>query len=203
MTDAPMPPAPDRAAPPSRAPGRDRLLEAASRLFYREGINGVGVDRILAEAGVTRATMYRHFTGKEALVAAYLQSEDETIRGYFTAAEATGGPPRELLGRVVDAVADDVSRYHTRGCPFINAAAEFPDAASPVRQIVTAHRAWFRQTLTDLARAAGSPDPGATAAALVLLRDAALVGGYLDGVDVTAPAFVATARRVAGLDVSA
>lgn len=201
-TDAATPRDPDGDAPPPRAPGRERLLEAASRLFYREGINGVGVDRILVEAGVTRATMYRHFSGKEALVAAYLQAEDDTIRGYFAAAEAGGGTPRELLGRVVDAVADDVSRYHTRGCPFINAAAEFPDAASPVRHIVAAHRTWFRQTLTDLARAAGSPDPGATAAALVLLRDAALVGGYLDGVDVTAPAFVATARRVAGLDAS-
>ncbi|WP_076263644.1 TetR/AcrR family transcriptional regulator [Intrasporangium flavum] len=205
MTDAPhaaTPPAPDPGSQPSRAPGRDRLLEAASRLFYREGINGVGVDRILAEAGVTRATMYRHFTGKEALVAAYLQSEDATIRGYFTAAESGGRTARELLERVVDAVADDVSRYHTRGCPFINAAAEFPDAASPVRHIVTAHRTWFRQTLTDLARAAGSPDPEAMAAALVLLRDAALVGGYLDGVDVTAPAFVTTARGVAGLDAA-
>ena len=62
-----------------------------------------------------------------------------------------------------------------------------------------AHRAWFRETLADVVRAAGRPDPDATASALVLLRDAALVGGYLDGVDVTAPAFVATARQVAGL----
>ena len=69
-----------------------------------------------------------------------------------------------------------------------------------MRRIVTAHRTWFRQSLAELARAAGLPDPDAAAAALVLLRDAALVGGYLDGVEVTAPAFVATARQVAGLD---
>jgi len=185
----------------SRSPGRDRLLEAATRLFYREGINGVGVDRVLAEAGVTRATMYRHFAGKEALVAAYLESEDATIRGYFTTAKAEveGGTPTELLARVIDTIALDITRYHTRGCPFINAAAEFPDAESPVRHVVGAHRAWFRETLADVVRAAGRPDPDATASALVLLRDAALVGGYLDGVDVTAPAFVATARQVAGL----
>ena len=72
---------------------RDRLVETASRLFYAEGIKGVGVDRILAEAGVTRATMYRHFAGKEALVVAYLDREDATIRGYFDAATTAGGSP--------------------------------------------------------------------------------------------------------------
>ena len=184
----------------TRTPGRERLLAAAALLFYREGINGVGVDRILEEAGVTRATMYRHFAGKEALVVAYLESEDATLRGYFADAEADGGTPTELLGRVIDTIALDITSYHTRGCPFINAAAEFPDADSAVRRIVTAHRTWFRQSLAELARAAVLPDPEASAAALVLLRDAALVGGYLDGVEVTAPAFVATARQVAGLD---
>jgi AcrR family transcriptional regulator len=184
----------------TRTPGRERLLAAASRLFYREGINGVGVDRILEEAGVTRATMYRHFAGKEALVVAYLESEDATLRGYFADAEADGGTPTELLGRIIDTIALDITSYHTRGCPFVNAAAEFPDADSAVRRIVTAHRTWLRQSLSELARAAGLPDPEASAAALVLLRDAALVGGYLDGVEVTAPAFVATARQVAGLD---
>jgi len=184
----------------TRTPGRERLLAAASRLFYREGINGVGVDRILEEAGVTRATMYRHFAGKEALVAAYLESEDATLRGYVADAEADGGTPTELLGRVIDTIALDITSHHTRGCPFINAAAEFPDADSAVRRIVTAHRTWFRQSLVELARAAELPDPEASAAALVLLRDAALVGGYLDGIEVTAPAFVATARQVAGLD---
>jgi len=184
----------------TRTPGRERLLAAASHLFYREGINGVGVDRILEEAGVTRATMYRHFAGKEALVAAYLEAEDVTLRGYFADAEAEGGTPTQLLGRVIDTIALDITNYHTRGCPFINAAAEFPDADSPVRHVVAAHRSWFRQALAELARAAGLPDPEASAAALVLLRDAALVGGYLDGVEVTAPAFVTTARQVAGLD---
>ncbi|MGO4359077.1 TetR/AcrR family transcriptional regulator [Terrabacter sp. RAF57] len=184
----------------TRTPGRERLLAAASRLFYREGIKGVGVDRILEEAGVTRATMYRHFAGKEALVVAYLESEDATLRGYFADAEADGGTPTELLGRIIDTIALDITSYHTRGCPFVNAAAEFPDADSAVRRIVTAHRTWLRQSLSELARAAGLPDPEASAAALVLLRDAALVGGYLDGVEVTAPAFVATARQVAGLD---
>jgi AcrR family transcriptional regulator len=178
-------------------------LATASELFYREGIHSVGVDRLLSEAGVTRATMYRHFTGKEALVAAYLRAEDATLRGYFEQARAAGGTPTELLGRVIDTIAADVTRYHTRGCPFINAAAEFPDPDSEIRQVVAGHRTWFRTTLEEVAEGAGLPRPQSAAAALVLLRDAALVGGYLDGVEVTAPAFVATARAVVGLDGAA
>lgn len=182
---------------PTNAP-RERLLETAATLFYNEGIKGVGVDRILAEAGVTRATMYRHFPGKEALVAAYLQREDAVIRGYFDAAAAQGGTPTRLLEAVVDGIAEDARRYHRRGCPFINAAAEYPDSDGDIRAIVARHRAWFRETLTALCRAAGVPRPTQAAAALVLLRDAALVGVYLDGDGVTTT-FRRTARTVLGL----
>jgi AcrR family transcriptional regulator len=181
---------------------RERLLRTAAGLFYREGINGVGVDRVLAEAGVTRATMYRHFPGKEALVTAYLDLEDATIRQLFADAAAGGGTPGELLEAVIEGIALDATRLHTRGCPFINASAEFPDPASPVRAVVRRHRDWFRQTLTEIASAAGAVDPEQVAASLVLLRDAMLVGGYLDGglpgVSV-ADTFRATARQVAGL----
>lgn len=175
---------------------RDRLLDTASGIFYREGIHGVGVDRILDEAGVTRATMYRHFAGKEALVVAYLDREDEAIRGYFAAAAHPDLGPRELLGGVVEGIAEDIERRHTRGCPFINAAAEFPDADSPVREVVARHRDWFRSTLRDLAAGAGLADADAVADSLVLLRDAALVGGYLDGSSRVSESFMRSARAV-------
>lgn len=176
---------------------RERLLRTAATLFYREGIHGVGVDRVLAEAGVTRATMYRHFPGKEALVVAYLDLEDATIRQLFADAVAAGGTPTELLDAVVEGIAQDATRLHTRGCPFINASAEYPDPDSPVRAVVRRHRAWFRQALTDVAAGAGVADPEQAAAALVLLRDAMLVGGYLDGESV-ADTFRSTARTVMG-----
>lgn len=178
---------------------RDRLVETASRLFYAEGIKGVGVDRILAEAGVTRATMYRHFAGKEALVVAYLDREDATIRGYFDAATTAGGSPGALLGAVIEGIATDATRYHTRGCPFINAAAEYPDPDGSVRQVVRRHREWFRASLSALCDAAGIADSDTAAAELVLLRDAALVGVYLDG-DGVMTAFRSAARRSVGLD---
>lgn len=178
---------------------RERLLRTASELFYREGIHSVGVDRIIGEAGVTRATFYRHFPSKEDLVEAYLGVEDANIKAAFAAAEASGAAPREMLGLVIEGLADDVSRHHTRGCPFINAAAEYPDPESGVRRAVDAHRGWFRGELEHLLAAAESDAPAETAGELVLLRDAAMVGGYLDGWERVRPAFIAAATRTAGL----
>ena len=186
-----------RITPDGASIPRERLLRTASELFYREGIHAVGVDRIIAEAGVTRATFYRHFPSKEDLVEAYLGVEDANIRAALEGAEAAVEDPEALLALVVESLAEDVARHHTRGCPFINAAAEYPDPASGVRIAVGTHRAWFRGALERLLGAAGSPDPAAAAGELVLLRDAAMVGGYLDGWDVVRPAFVASAVRAA------
>lgn len=193
-----MKPSGAEGAQPSAA--RERLLDTAARIFYAEGIHGVGVDRVLSEAGVTRATMYRHFSGKEDLVLAYLEREDEAIRGYFSvgAASATGS----LVDAVVNGIADDVERRHTRGCPFINASVEYPDPASRVRALVAQHRAWFRATLAAVIAEEGIDAHESRADALVLLRDAALVGGYLDGVQQVRPAFVTAAGAVLGRDVT-
>lgn len=178
---------------------RERLLQTAVELFYREGIHAVGVDRIIEAAGITRATFYRHYPGKEDLVLAYLQVEDAALRASFAAAAASGLPPEQLLELVVGGLAEDVSLRHTRGCPFINAAAEYPDPASAVRQQVSAHREWFRDQLVALLDAADHPQPELAGGQLVLLRDAALVGGYLDGWERIQEAFAATARRIVGL----
>lgn len=179
----------------SGLPARDRLLAAATALFYREGIHSVGVDRVIEVAGVTRATLYKQFAGKENLVLAYLEGEDAGLRALFEEAAAAGGTPDELLDLVVAGIQADIAQRHTRGCPFINAAAEYPDEG-PVRALIATHRDWFRSTLRDLAAAAGLRDPEGVAGALVLLRDAALVGGYLDGTDIVAPVFAQSARTV-------
>ena len=185
--------------PEGASVARERLLRTASDLFYAEGIHAVGVDRIVAEAGVTRATFYRHFPGKEDLVEAYIGVEDASIRALFDEARAATGDPRVLAAAVVDGIAQDVARHHTRGCPFINAAAEYPDAGSPVRVAVHRHREWFRGELEDVARGVGASDPEAVAGQLVLLRDAAMVGGYLDGWPRVRDVFVAGARGALGL----
>jgi len=177
------------------SPAKKRLLDAATELFYGEGIHAVGVDRIIQAAEVTRATMYKQFDGKEGLVLAYLQGEDERLRALFADAAAVSEDPGTLLDLVITGIDADIRGRHTRGCPFINAAAEYPDEG-PVRELIAEHRAWFRATLEHLTSAAGLSEPSEVAASLVLLRDAALVGGYLDGHDLVAPAFSRTARGV-------
>lgn len=185
--------------PRKTSAARQRLLDTAGHIFYRDGIHSVGVDRVIAEAGVTRATFYRHFPGKEDLVLAYLDAEDAALRAQFAAASGLDLAPDQMLELIITSIADDVTHNHTRGCPFINASAEYPDAASPVRRTVKAHRDWFRDTLEAALSAADRSDAAARAGALVLLRDAALVGGYLDGPDVMRQTFIDTARSVAGL----
>ena len=179
---------------------RERLLRTASELFYAEGIHVVGVDRIIGEAGVTRATFYRHFPGKEDLVEAYLGVEDANLRAALDGAQGATDDPVELVGLIIQGIAEDVARHHTRGCPFINAAAEYPDADSGVRRAVDTHRAWFRGALEQVLTDAGADDAVTRAGQLVLLRDAALVGGYLDGWDNVRVAFVGAARQAAGLE---
>ncbi len=175
---------------------RTRLIDSATRLFYEEGIHAVGVDRIIEEAEVTRATLYKQFGGKENLVLAYLGNEDEMLRTLFADAGAAVTEPADLVDAVIAGIAADIRQRHTRGCPFINAAAEYPDADGAVRQLIDEHREWFRATLRAVAEAAGLEAPAEVAASLVLLRDAALVGGYLDGEGRVGPAFERTARAV-------
>jgi AcrR family transcriptional regulator len=171
--------------PPASAPAerkisepRERLLSTAAGIFYTEGIRTIGVERIIAAAGVTKATFYRHFPSKEDLVLAYLRSVDATIRQRLNSlAETTG--PLDLLRAVGGGIAEDLCRPGFRGCAFINAAAEYSDPAGPVRQLVDQHRAWFQQFLVAALTRAGHPDPERAADHYALMRDGAMVRGYL------------------------
>jgi AcrR family transcriptional regulator len=167
---------------------RNRLLNTASGLFYREGINTVGVDRIVSEAGVTRATFYRHFPGKEALVLAYLQGAHDIVAERLDKA-LQHEDPKDRLRAIGQDIAAQIRSPHFRGCAFIKAAAEFDDPDGPVRRAVAAHRAWFagviREAFDELA-----PDRANGAMRhFVMLRDGAMVGGSLDGVRAASQTF--------------
>ncbi|MCF3130418.1 TetR/AcrR family transcriptional regulator [Streptomyces olivochromogenes] len=175
-----MPATPSALNDPARpSEARDRLLATAERLFYGEGIRAVGVDKVIAEAQVTRATFYRHFPGKEDLVTAYLTGRDNAIRAGVAAGARQAADSHGLLTLLVEGIGQEVCSPGFRGCPFINAAAEYPDPDSPVHQAVLTHRAWFRQTLVDAFGAEGHPDPEQAADIAVALRDGAMVAGYL------------------------
>lgn len=157
------------------SPARRRVLETATRLFYAEGIHAVGIDRVIAEAGVAKATFYHHFPAKDELVRAYLAEHDAMIRRNTA---PVGDTPEERILAVFDAMGEYACGPGYRGCAFVNAAAEYPDPAHPVRQVIAGHRAWFRGLMRDLL--AGRPDADSVAAMLLLLRDGVAVGGDLD-----------------------
>jgi AcrR family transcriptional regulator len=173
--------APDRAR--RESPARRRILDTAGRLFYGEGIRAVGVDRIIAEAGVAKATFYSHFPAKDDLVCAYLAEQNELQHAAALAVRARDMPPREMILTVFEAIGELGCGPGFRGCPFINAAAEYPDPRHPVRRIVAEYRTWFRELLRDLLHASAQPEAERTVAMLMLVRDGLVVGGQLDDAD--------------------
>ncbi|MFJ5869216.1 TetR/AcrR family transcriptional regulator [Streptomyces parvus] len=163
----------------STSAARARLLDTATRIFYAEGIHSVGVDRIIAEAQVTRATLYRHFTGKEELVLAYLGQADQGIRAGVQAARAGGGSAADTVRAVARFVTGGIQSPGFRGCAFLNAVAEYPDPAHPVHRAVLAHRQWFLETVTSLLAQVGDEPAEGAGRHLVMLRDGAMAAGCL------------------------
>jgi AcrR family transcriptional regulator len=158
---------------------RARLLGTASRLFYAEGLHSVGIDRIIAEASVTRATLYRHFASKDDLLVAYLTEADQAIRAQVAAARAAGGTADDVVRAVAGSIAEGIRSPGFRGCAFLNAAAEYPDPAHPVHRVVLGHRQWFLDTVTELFAGTGEPAPEPAAQHFVMLRDGAMAAGCL------------------------
>jgi AcrR family transcriptional regulator len=179
-------------ARPSRA--RQRILDTAFRLFYAHGIRAVGVDRIVAESGVAKATFYKHFPAKDDLVVAYLDRVDEIWTGQLRAAAHAAGPvPADQLVGMFDALGNACRREGYRGCAFINAAAE-NEAGTPVHQRTLTHKTAIRAWVRDLAADAEAPDPDGLARALTLLLDGGLASGAIDG-QPDAPAAAKQAAR--------
>jgi len=171
-------------APPDMkmsAKPRDRILDVADELFYGRGIHAVGVDEIVARSGAAKTTLYAHFTSKDQLIASYLQRRSDGWRVYLERELARfGSAPVARIDRVFELLTEGCASPTFRGCPFINAAAEFPDAHHPARMVVAAHRSWLRQLFTDLAIEAEANDPPTLAVWLCMLYDATMITAHLD-----------------------
>jgi AcrR family transcriptional regulator len=161
------------------ASARARLLDAASHLFYEEGVHTVGVDRVVERAGVAKATLYALFGNKEGLVRAYLMARDEAIRGRMTRRLARYGAPRERLLGVFGVQDRMFSEPGFRGCAFARANAEAPDGTS-AEEVSETHRTWLRSLFIDLATDAGARDPEQLARQLMLLYDGAAISAWMD-----------------------
>lgn len=184
MTFPPQPP--DTPAPPRRhtsgATAQQHLLKAAGELFYQEGVRAVGIEAVVERAGVNKMSLYRQFKSKDDLVLAYLRQVDGFFRSRFEASVAKHPhePRRQLLQVLSDLVARTASpRY--RGCPFVNVAAEFADAAHPARQCVADNKKWLLGRLREISAAAGARDPEGLADALALLIEGAYAASQTYG----------------------
>jgi AcrR family transcriptional regulator len=168
---------------PGRPLPAERLLEAAAALFDREGIRAVGVDRLVAEADVARASLYQNFGSKDALVLAWLTKQDELDRATYdralrAAARSAGGPadPAARVRAFFDLAVTSTRRRRYRGCLYVNALTEFPDDDHSVHLLVGEHRRWMREEIADAAAMAGAADPAEVARSIQLLYDGGLVG---------------------------
>lgn len=115
---------------------RERILQTASALFYREGTRAVGVDLIVAQAGVAKTSLYRHFATKDDLIEAFLLREDADFWAHWDAVAARyRRTPREELDAQLQWIGERIERPGYRGCPQINIAAEYADANHPARKV--------------------------------------------------------------------
>ncbi|HWE74996.1 MAG TPA: TetR/AcrR family transcriptional regulator [Stellaceae bacterium] len=162
--------APKTAKPAGEASARERLLAAAGELFYRDGIRSVGIDEVIAAADVAKMSLYRSFASKDELIAAYLRERDVKYWEWWDGVVARHpNAPCEQLLALFRYLAKLPSREGWRGCPFTNAATEFPEPDHPARLVAEDNKRKLRSRLKDLAREAGARDADSLADQLVLL----------------------------------
>ncbi|GAA2676837.1 TetR/AcrR family transcriptional regulator [Actinoplanes palleronii] len=178
-------------------PMRQRILDAATELFYTQGLRAVSAERVIERVGITKVTFYRYFRTKDDLIVAYLERRAEREReGTLAARDHAAGDVDATLRLISEGIGAEACSPGFRGCPFINAAAEFADPAHPVRQVVDTHRAWWKAMLEELVGHLGLPDPATVADELIIARDGALVTGYLGDPATVAPRLYAISQTI-------
>jgi AcrR family transcriptional regulator len=175
----------DRKAVPARLSARERLLAAADELFYENGINLVGIDRVIEHAGVAKASLYDCFGSKEELIRCYLQARSERRQARIRDRMAQFQSPRDKILCVFDLLGETVAQPNYRGCAFQRAGAE-AGAGSTIKGACDDSRAWIRTQFTELSKAAGAHDPESLGRQLVVLYDGAGMAAHVDR-DLDAP----------------
>lgn len=163
----------------------------ASELFYLDGIRATGIDTVAARAGVAPPTLYRLFTTKDDLVAAYVDRCSATYKDRLTAVSTpTAGTARDRLCAVFAVFADDATSDPCRGCPFLLVLGEYPDPASPAHVRAVAHKTWLQALLQTLVRELADethlPDPDGLATQLTLIAEG--IYGAAQALGATGPA---------------
>ncbi len=168
----------------TRGSARDKILATAGDLFYRYGFRAVGIDTVIAEAGVAKMTLYKHFASKDDLIVAYLERSNEAFWGWWDAVtEPFADDPRRQLGAVFEGVARLANSPGCLGCTFTVAAGEFPDPEHPGHRVARAHKQEVLGRLERLAAAANLREPQVVAEQLLLLMDGAWTAARMFGPD--------------------
>jgi AcrR family transcriptional regulator len=162
-------------------PARQRILETAQRLFYRDGFQAVGIDTIIAEAGVAKMSLYRHFPSKDDLITAYLEDAHRQMWEWLEQSTADIEEPAERLLEMFRVVERRSTSPECLGCTFQVAAAEFPDQGHPGHQVAVAYKRAVRDRFAELAQQAGLRDPDELGNQLLLLMDGAWVAARMFG----------------------
>ncbi len=160
----------------------DRIRETARDLFYRLGIRAVGVDAIVAQAGVTKPSLYRAFASKDGLAAAYLRQYGlDFFERFDRAVAAHPGDPRAQIRAWMTGLADRATKDGYRGCGITNAVVEYPEPVHPTRAVALANKGELRARLIGMAAEMGVADPRALGDGLMLLMEGAFATGQLFG----------------------
>lgn len=162
-----------------RPSARDRLLAAANQLFDAEGIQTVGVDRIIEGAGVSRGSFYNNFESKEQLIHTYLLGHHRRTTTQLSEAIARQDDPRQMILAVFDTQAERFRQPDFNGCAFVAASTEAP-AGGVIDRDAAEFRTWIRTMFTNLARNAGAPDPDQLGRQLHVLYDGAGLTARMD-----------------------
>lgn len=166
---------PVSAAAKSKLPARDRILQTAHALFYREGIRATGIDRVIAESGVTKVTFYRHFPSKNDLIREYLETRHQRWMAWFAeAVQRHGGG----IKAIVPALAEWFGDEGFRGCAFINSVGELGASMPEVVEITQRHKAELTALIAGLLPASRQRMQDAQAIALAI--DGAIIRAQFD-----------------------
>lgn len=161
---------------------RQRILETADRLFYQDGLRAVGIDRIIAEAGVAKMSLYKHFPSKDDLILAVLKYREEGVLAFFRSAmERHSKKAKDPLRAFFAALKDFFESQGFRGCPFQNAAVELADPAHPGAEFVRGHKQRFSAFLQGLVEASIGKAAAKVAPAVAILVEGALVTAVIHG----------------------
>jgi len=178
---------------PPRKSARERILETADDLFYRDGIHVVGIDTIIEKSGVAKMSLYRNFASKDDLVAAYLEARGQRYWQWWDGVMARNATePRRQLRDLFEAIAMRARRPGFRGCAFLKAAAEFPEECARARVAALAHKKELRKRLLKVCRTIGALHPDVLCNQLLMLIEGAYstagILGKRDAVKATAKA---------------